>query len=454
VLFSSNDNYYYYLVSGRWFRSKHLSNNVKWGFITEHLPTDFKNIPSNNPRASVRASVPGTIEAETAIIMAQIPHKVQIKKSIVKPKVVYAGKPDFKPIESTKLTYAVNTSSDIIYFKDKYYLCQDGIWFISVDAEGPWFVATKIPVEIYQIPASSPLYHTTFVYVYGSTIDTVTVGYTAGYSNVYVSYGVVVYGSGWYYPPYWYYGPYYPYPIYYPYPYTYGAKTYYNPITGTYGRAGWAYGPYGGAGYGTAYNPTTGTYLRASAAYGPSGAKLWVSASNPRTNTKFASVQGTDYYNSWGASTVTHDDKWTASAHYKNDQASIRGFKTFEGNSTFIAHDENNLYASRNGKIYRRTDDGWQKQQDGNWTDVSRPTDPSFQKPSAEKIKKKYPDASNKIASTRDKSSKTYQRNNINQLNLEYQQRQYGQQRMNQHHSRPSGGFNRGQSGGFSGRRR
>ena len=67
--------------------------------------------------------------------------------------------------------------------------------------------APQMPGEIYTIPPSSPKYHITYVYIYGTGPNTVTYGYTTGYSNVYVSYGVVVYGSGWYYPPYWYYDP-------------------------------------------------------------------------------------------------------------------------------------------------------------------------------------------------------------------------------------------------------
>jgi hypothetical protein len=458
LFFSSEDEFYYYLVSGRWFRTKNLTTDTNWEFATKILPDDFKQIPTNNPRASVRASIPGTIEAETAIIMAQIPHKVEIKKSIEKPKIVYAGNPDFKPIKDTKLTYAVNTSSDVIFFEDTYYLCQDAIWFYSIDAKGPWKVASKIPSEIYEIPASSPLYHTTFVHIYSSSPDIVIVGYTSGYSNVYVSYGVVVYGSGWYYPPYWYYGPHYHYPIYYPYPYTFGARTYYNPATGTYGRAGWAYGPYGGIGYGSAYNPGTGQYVRGSAAYGPSGAKLWVSATNPRTNTQFSSRQGTDYYSSWGASAIKRDDQWAATARYTNDQGTLRGFKTSEGNRGFVARDENNLYAGKNGEVYRRTEDGWQKRQDGDWNDISPPSTQQKLNSKSGDIKQQYSDSGKRINDYKNKSNRpSKQQRNYDQLNRDYKQRQYGQDRINQQRYQTGGRAHQGQyrgGGNIGGRRR
>ena len=100
-----------------------------------------------------------------------------------------------------------------------------------------------------------------------------TYGYTSGYSNVYFSYGVVVYGSGWYYPPYYYY------PYYYYRPYSYGGGSFYNPHTreltamqvGLMGLMGeWDMRP-----------PITrpqGTYARGAAAYGPYGANRWVQA--------------------------------------------------------------------------------------------------------------------------------------------------------------------------------
>ena len=57
---------------------------------------------------------------------------------------------------------------------------------------------------------------------------------------------MVVYGTGWYYPPYVYYRGYWP--VYYPYHYTYGSAAYYNPYTGTFYRGATTHGPYGGMG--------------------------------------------------------------------------------------------------------------------------------------------------------------------------------------------------------------
>jgi len=59
---------FYYLVSGRWFSSTGL--NGPWSFATPDLPADFALIPPDGPRGDVLASVPGTAEAQQAVIEA------------------------------------------------------------------------------------------------------------------------------------------------------------------------------------------------------------------------------------------------------------------------------------------------------------------------------------------------------------------------------------------------
>ena len=53
-----------------------------------------------------------------------------------------------------------------------------------------------------KIPPSNPHYHAKYVKVYDSTDDTVTTGYTPGYTGSYVDNGTVVYGTGYDYPAY------------------------------------------------------------------------------------------------------------------------------------------------------------------------------------------------------------------------------------------------------------
>ena len=64
-------------------------------------------------------------------------------------KVTYDGEPEFKPIEKTSLQYATNTPEKVIKYGDVYYLCLQGVWFMSTSAQGPWKTADSIPQEIY-----------------------------------------------------------------------------------------------------------------------------------------------------------------------------------------------------------------------------------------------------------------------------------------------------------------
>lgn len=370
LFFLPQESNWYFLVSGRWFRAASL--NGPWQYATNALPEDFKKIPEDHPRGDALVSIPGTRQADEAVIMASIPQQAQVDKSKVSAKVSYAGDPQFKPIEGTSMSYAVNTSQSVIKVGDAYYLCYEAVWFVARDPNGPWEVATSVPGDIYTIPTSSPVHNVTYVYVYDSTPTTVTVGYTSGYYGVYYYGGCVVCGTGWYYPPYSYYGTGY-YPYYYGWPGSYGAAAWYNPYTGTYGRGAAYYGPYGGAGYGARYNPATGTYARGGYAYGPYGAGGYREAYNPRTDTYARTRQGTNYYSNWGSSYVRRGDDWARSSHVQGQEAGAWRYNTSNGNQGFVGHKGDDLYAGNNGNVYRRTDSGWQQWDSGNWSSADRP---------------------------------------------------------------------------------
>ena len=92
--------------------------------------------------------------------------------------------------------------------------------------------------------------------------------------------GVMAFGTGWYY------GSYVYDDVYWPYGYTYGAGTWYNEHTGTYGRSVVGYGPYGRAGRAAALQsddtgPTRGVLRRTAS----TSARAWAEACNPRTGT-------------------------------------------------------------------------------------------------------------------------------------------------------------------------
>lgn len=376
LFYEADSEEYYYLVSGRWFAADDL--NGPWFSALYDLPADFARIPYDHPKAYVRASVPGTPEAEEAIRLAQVPQQAEISRSEASLEVDYDGDPTFEPVEETSIERAANTTQDVFLVDGRYYACQDAVWFESDGPDGPWTVADEVPEAIYTIPPSSASHHVTYVYVYDSTPDIVVTGYTGGYTNMYVSYGVVVYGTGWYYPPYYHYPPHYAYPVYHPYPHSYGVAAGYNPHTGTYWRGGAAYGPYGGYGGAAAYNPRTGTYARGAAAYGPYGAARGYQAYNPRTGTSSRGYQVSTPYESWGRSATHRGDQWVQSGYYSNRQGTVAGARGSEGGAivtgsgqhgsgTVVRDREGNVYAGKDGNVYKKGDEGWHKREGDTW---------------------------------------------------------------------------------------
>ena len=398
----------YYLVSGRWFSAPSL--NGPWAYATPSLPVDFARIPAAGPRGFVLASVPGTPQAQEALIQAQVPQQATLVRAAAKVDVVYAGPPKFEPVENTPMMYAVNTSFDVIRVDDAYFACFQGAWFTAPTPNGPWVLATSIPAVIYTIPPSSPIYRVTYVRIYTSTPTTVTYGYTSGYTMAYVSAGVVVYGTGWYYPPYIYPAPI---PIYYPYPYSYSGAIYYNSTTGAWARGGAIYGPYGGvvkggtaynpntgawasggAIYGpnggvggfSAYNPSTGSYAHGSAVWGPDGASGNASWYNARTGISGSTNQNSDAYGRWGSSTVSGPNQTVHTQSQSNANGSAGSFNSTSGakgagvsgangnRAGVVQGAGGDVYAGADGNVYKKTSDGWSKYDNGSWNQVQRPT--------------------------------------------------------------------------------
>ncbi|HET7293839.1 MAG TPA: hypothetical protein VFM88_15550, partial [Vicinamibacteria bacterium] len=292
------------------------------------------------------------------------------------------GTPQFEPIEKTSVQRAVNTDKDILKVGDLYYMCFQGVWFMSKSPTGPWEVTSSVPKAIYEIPASSPAHNVTYVTVVEDDDDEwVTFATVAAYTGVMVAWGCAVWGTGYYYPPYWGWGGYYPY--YYPrYP-TYGYGAAYNPWTGAYRRGAVAYGPYGGAGLTSRYNPRTGTYSRGAAAWGPYGARGYGEAYNPRTGAYGQTRQGSNVYGSWGTTSVQRGDQWAQTARYTNRATgtTTRGTRTSGGgaaitrrgpgaDSGVVRTGSGDVYAGRDGNVYRRQDGSWQRYDNGNWGSV------------------------------------------------------------------------------------
>jgi hypothetical protein len=475
----------YYLVSGRWFSAPGFTG--PWTFATQTLPSDFKKIPVSHPRSRVLASVPGSDQAIEAVMLAQIPQTARVSKTMVKaPDVAYQGDPQFQPIEKTTLSRAVNTDKDIIKVGDLYYMCFEGVWFMGRSPNGPWTVTGSVPGEIYEIPISSPAHNVTYVTVEDDSDDAVVFATAAAYTGMMVAWGCVVWGSGWYYPPYAYYGGFYPY--YRPYYPTYGYRASYNPWTGAYSRGAFAYGPYGGAGVGARYNPRTGTYARGAAAYGPYGARGVAEGYNPRTGTYAQTRQGSNVYGSWGSTGVTRGDNWATTQRVTNRATgtTTRTTQTSNGGSAITRNQagaggvsgvartgSGDVYAGRDGNVYRNQGSGWQKYDSGSggWTNTPTPTPQQ-----REQAQQRASDAQQRASDARAGagttgtsgglgSSSGFDSTTRSQLDRDSAARAEGSQRsrdLNTSRSgsssagsyRPSGGGGRARAGGGGGRRR
>jgi hypothetical protein len=377
---------FYYLVAGRWFSAPDI--NGPWTFATPTLPADFRRIPLDHVRSRVLASVPGTDEANEAVLLATIPQTARVNRNQVKaPEVVYQGDPEFDPIAPTTVARGVNTDEDVFKIGDRYYLCHQAIWFVSATATGPWEVATSVPDVIYDIPPSSPSHNVTYVTIEDDdpADEWVTFAYVAGYTGMMIAWGCAVWGTGWYYPPYVRYGGFHP--VYYGFPRTYGFSAWYNPYTGNFGRAAAVYGPFGGAGAVAVYNPRSGTYARGAAAYGPYGSRSVGHAFNPRAGAYAQTRQGANVYGNWGSTAVQRGDGWARSAPSTAARAGTTARGAQAGgspaastrpaatpNRTPASRPAGDVYAGHDGNVYQRgTDGSWQQWNKSGWQSGTQP---------------------------------------------------------------------------------
>jgi hypothetical protein len=301
----------YVVISGRWYQSKSYTGPWMW-VQNGKLPNDFLKIPPDHPKGHVLASIPGTIQAKEAAIANQIPQTASVKRSEAKLTVRYDGPPQFKPIEGTTMEYAINTSSEVIH-AGRYYAVEKAVWFVSDSPTGPWVVADSVPPEIYSIPPSSPLFNDRYVYIYGSDPDFVYFGYTPGYLGAFVSDGVVVFGTGWWYPGW--YGDY-----WFGWPWTWGFGFNFG-----YWSGGWFFRPVGG--YWWYHNP--GFMHRVYSEH-------WNTHWNPADREKIRN--NANVYNRWQSGAVMNRSVARPVA-----KAASRG----------------DVYAGKDGRVYEHTQNGW-----------------------------------------------------------------------------------------------
>lgn len=224
IFMDVNSQKYYVLLSGRWYQAPNL--NSPWTYISsQDIPDDFAKIPEGSSKDGVLSSVAGTDAAKESVLEAQVPQTAKVDRKNASATVTYDGEPQFENIQGTDLRYAVNTPGSVLNEGRKYFYVENGVWFESASANGPWYVATQRPAQVDYIPASYPVYNVKYVYIYDATPDYVYMGYTPGYLGNYIYGPTIVYGTGYYYKPWR--GRY-----YYPRSTTWGFNMRYDPWTG------------------------------------------------------------------------------------------------------------------------------------------------------------------------------------------------------------------------------
>ena len=288
----AQDQQAYILISGRWFSGPSALKGP-WSFVPgEKLPKDFPLIPDESPKENVKASIPGTDQAQEAVVANSVPQTAQVKRSEAKFVPAFDGAPKLAPIEETNLQYVANTASPIIALgsPSEYFGVQNGVWFVANSLSGPWLVATTVPSEIVCDPCE-------LTAALRDLRENLRLEPGSGRRRLHPGlYGRVreqrvwVYGTGYVYPPwigtYWY-GP--------PYTYGFGVSMAFTPWGGwhmgfgygwTWGAAtvaiGWGWGPYpwwGGYGWGGyypyVYRPGYGAVWGPRGGYGAWGPGYW-----------------------------------------------------------------------------------------------------------------------------------------------------------------------------------
>ncbi len=224
IFMDVNSQNYFVLLSGRWFKSKTLTG--KWQYIVpDKLPNDFARIPPGSEKGEVLASVAGTNEAKEAIEDAEIPQTARVDRNNTSVDVIYDGDPEFDDIDGTHLQYATNSPFSVLRYRNRYYAVDNGVWYESRSARGPWFVSVERPYEVAYIAPRYPVYHVKYVYIYDIGSEYIYMGYTPGYLNNYICGPTIVYGTGYNYRP-WHRR------YYYPRPCTWGYNMRYSPWSG------------------------------------------------------------------------------------------------------------------------------------------------------------------------------------------------------------------------------
>ena len=190
----------YVLAAGRWFKAKSLDG--PWTAVRpDQLPASFKQHPARlcrGRRAHLRPRHrrgPGRARRHAD----PADHRREARPAF---QVTYDGEPRFKPIEGTQLAFAVNTESSVLQDAGPFWACHQAVWYVAPTPNGPWAVSDRRPPRLDQVPRARPSTTPSTSTCTSRRPRSCTSATLPGYVGVYPYYGTVVYGTGYYYPPY------------------------------------------------------------------------------------------------------------------------------------------------------------------------------------------------------------------------------------------------------------
>ncbi len=370
---------FYFLAAGRWFRAKSLEG--PWTAATKDLPVEFKQIPRDCEWTYALSSVPGTDEAADAVMLASVPRRATVNINEVDLSVVYEGQPRFVPIEGTTIEGATNTTSQVFRCSNRYYCCENAVWFESGAATGPWAVCKAVPDAIYAIPPTSEAHNVTYAKVLEAKNNEVEVAYTSGYNDAFVTATVLVLGAGvvaaviaaddvqWnvhanlggntis----------------------SYGRGAFYDSGVGGFCRSGAAYGPYGGTGGAASWNAATSSWARRGSSYSANSSAAGRDARS-LSNTFGAQIGSANRFAAWSRGVVSRDNDRGAGgrssamlaragwAESSQNAANGRGGGGRGGQAALARNKSGDIYVGRDGNVYKRDAGGqWQERAGGGW---------------------------------------------------------------------------------------
>jgi len=419
VLLHLNNQQHYVLLAGRWFAANSLDG--PWRYISgEDLPEDFAKIPEDNAMGTVLYAVPGTALAEEAVLDAQIPQTAVIERAKATLDVEYDGDPEFEEIADTTMTYAVNTATPVINVETIYYAVDEAVWFVATSPAGPWAVATSVPDVIYTIPATSPIYHVTYVHIYDATPEVVYVGYLPGYTGTYVYNTTIVYGTGYYYPG-WYRHRYYPRYS------TWGFHVRYNPW------GGWSFGLSYSTGPFTFYIGRGGWYR--GGWWGPGRYRGY----RRGYRHGYRSGRRAGYRAGYRAGQRNANKRNMYASQRNQARSTPQSQARNQARPSAAGNRANNVFADSNGNVHRRNDQGgWEQRTQSGWQGTS--AQQAQQGPASTQGQSSQRPANQ--PSSRPSSSGS-NRSTSQQLNNSYNKRQQGNQRANSYNRSRGGGARR-----------